>query len=37
MVEYGDGSMATGDLYTDTVLLAGCNVRSVLVVFHFHF
>lgn len=28
MVEYGDGSMATGDLYTDTVSLAGCNANA---------
>lgn len=26
-VEYADGSMATGDLYTDTVSLGGFNVR----------
>ncbi|KAG1799383.1 aspartic peptidase domain-containing protein [Suillus plorans] len=28
MVEYGDGSMATGDLYTDTVSLAGYNANA---------
>jgi cathepsin D len=33
-VEYSDGSMATGDLYNDTVLLAGFQVRSVFVVPH---
>ncbi|KAG2139032.1 aspartic peptidase domain-containing protein [Suillus clintonianus] len=27
-VEYNDGSMATGDLYTDTVSLAGYNARA---------
>ncbi|KAG2132860.1 aspartic peptidase domain-containing protein [Suillus bovinus] len=28
MDEYGDGSMATGDLYTDTVSLAGFNASA---------